>query len=58
MKSCRYFVIANSSYSAMAAILGEAKDKRVIAPRPWFGPAAQITGEDIYGADWTVLNWQ
>jgi len=58
MKSCRYFVIANSSYSAMAAILGETKDKMVVAPRPWFGPAAQITGEDIYGSDWTVLNWQ
>ena len=58
MKSCRHFIIGNSSYSAMAAILGEAKDKRVIAPRPWFGPKyTGITGEDIYGPDWTVLNW-
>lgn len=58
LKSCRHFIIGNSSYSAMAAILGEAKDKRVVAPRPWFGPAAQITGEDIYGKDWTVINWE
>lgn len=58
MKSCRDFIIGNSSYSAMAAILGEAKDKRVVAPRPWFGPAyAHITGEDIYCPDWTVINW-
>lgn len=59
MKSCHSFIIANSSYSAMAAILGEAKDKKVIAPRPWFGSGyAQITGEDIYGSDWKVINWQ
>lgn len=59
MKRCRHFIIANSSYSAMAAVLGEAKDKRVIAPRPWFGPGyAQITGEDIYGDGWKVINWQ
>lgn len=58
MKSCHSFIIANSSYSAMAAILGDAKDKRVIAPRPWFGSGyAQITGEDIYGADWKVIDW-
>lgn len=58
MKRCRHFIIGNSSYSAMAAVLGEHPDKRVVAPRPWFGPAyAQITGEDIYGRDWTVINW-
>lgn len=59
MKTCVSFIIGNSSYSAMAAILGEAKDKRVVAPRPWFGPAyTQITGEDIYVDDWTVINWR
>lgn len=59
MKSCRHFIVGNSSYSAMAAILAEAKDKRVIAPRPWFGPKyAQITGEDIYGSDWTVIDYE
>lgn len=58
MKRCRHFIIANSSYSAFAAVLGDAPDKQVIAPRPWFGPAAQITGEDIYGLDWEVINWQ
>lgn len=59
LKSCASFIIGNSSYSAMAAILGEAKDKRVVAPRPWFGPSyTNITGEDIYCDDWTVINWQ
>jgi len=59
MKRCKSFIIGNSSYSAMAAVLGEHPEKRVAAPRPWFGPAyAQIDGEDIYEKDWTVINWQ
>lgn len=59
MKSCRHFIIGNSSYSAMAAILGGAKDKRVMAPSPWFGPKyTNITGKDIYCADWTVINYE
>lgn len=59
MKSCRHFIIGNSSYSAMAAILGEAKDKRVIAPAPWFGPKyTNITGKDIYCDGWTVIDYE
>lgn len=61
MKSCRHFIIGNSSYSAMAAILGDAKDKRVIAPSPWFGPSWHPNiraNRDIYGPQWTVINWQ
>ncbi len=59
MKSCRHFIISNSSYSAMAAVLGSALGKRVIAPRPWFGPKyAQITGEDIYEPSWEVVNYE
>lgn len=59
MKSCRHFIIGNSSYSAMAAILGEAKDKKVIAPAPWFGPKyTNITGNDIYCDGWTVIDYE
>jgi hypothetical protein len=59
MKSCRHFIIGNSSYSAMAAILGEAPDKKVIAPSPWFGPKyTDITGKDIYCDDWTIINYE
>lgn len=57
LKTCRHFIIANSSYSAMAAILGDASDKQVVAPRPWFGPAAGITGEDIYSDGWKVIDY-
>jgi hypothetical protein len=59
MKACRHFIIGNSSYSAMAAILGEAPDKKVIAPAPWFGPKyTDIKGDDIYCSDWTVINYE
>lgn len=59
MKTCRHFIIGNSSYSAMAAILADHPEKRVIAPRPWFGHKyTNITGEDIYGSDWEVVDYQ
>lgn len=59
MKSCRHFIIGNSSYSAMAATLGEAKDKIAVAPDPWFGKAyTQITGKDIYNPGWRIVNWE
>lgn len=59
MKRCKSFIIGNSSYSALAAVLGEHPEKRVVAPRPWFGRAyCSITGEDIYEPDWSVINWE
>jgi len=59
LKRCRSFIIGNSSYSAMAAILGEHPEKRVVAPRPWFGPKyTSINGEDIYDSNWSIINWQ
>lgn len=59
MKTCRHFIIGNSSYSAFAAVLGEAPDKRVVAPRPWFGAGyTDIDGEDIYSDNWTIIDWK
>jgi hypothetical protein len=40
MKQCRSFITANSSFSHMAAILGEHPDKKIIMPRRWFGSQA------------------
>lgn len=58
MKRCRDFIIGNSSYSAFASLLGEHPQKRIVAPAPWFGPKyTQITGDDIYDKDWTVIDY-
>lgn len=59
MKRCRHFIISNSSFSAMAAVLGEAPDKKVVAPSPWFGGPYSTTldPKDIYNPDWTIINY-
>lgn len=48
MKACRHFIAANSSYSLMAAILGNAEDKIIICPSNWFGDIAGLSTKDIY----------
>jgi len=59
LKTCRHFIISNSSFSAFAAILGEAPDKKVVAPSPWFGAAyaGTLEEENIYSDGWTVINY-
>lgn len=59
LKSCSRFIIGNSSYGAIAAVLSDAPGKQVVAPRPWFGPAyTRITGEDICSDGWKVIDWK
>lgn len=60
LKRCSHFIIANSSYSAFAAILGDAPDKKVIAPYPWFGGpyTATLDPKDIYSPGWTVVDYR
>jgi hypothetical protein len=56
MKRCKSFIIANSSFSAMAAILGEDKEKQVVAPSRWFGTQANgLDASDIYDKTWRVI---
>lgn len=56
MKKCKNFIIANSSFSAMAAHLGEHPDKKVVAPKRWFGEQANgLSSEDIYDKNWIVI---
>lgn len=60
MKGCRHFIIANSSYSAIAAWLSEWEDKKVISPSGynWFGLAAEINGNDIPHESWTQIRFE
>lgn len=60
MKRCHSFIIGNSSYSAMAAVLGDAPDKKIVAPHPWFGGPylESLDAKDIYSEDWIVIDYQ
>jgi hypothetical protein len=55
MKRCKHFIIANSSFSAMAALLADHPDKIVIAPERWFGPSVDISAKDIYHNKWIII---
>jgi hypothetical protein len=43
MKRCKSFITANSSFSFMAALLGEHPEKKIIMPERWFGKQANIS---------------
>jgi len=59
MKSCKHFIISNSSYSLMAAILGEHPEKQVVGPSPWFGGeyARTHSERDILSPGWYVVHY-
>jgi hypothetical protein len=55
MMWCRHFIIANSTFSWWGSWLGWDKDKRIIAPRRWFGDLAGISSKDIYTQNMIVI---
>lgn len=54
MKSCKYHVIANSSFSWWTAWLSARQDKKVIAPKYWFNDGPKDT-EDLIPKTWHLL---
>jgi|TARA_B100000900_G_scaffold298605_1_gene257087 hypothetical protein len=56
MSLCSHAIVANSSMSWWGAWLQSNPNKKVIAPKKWFGPAyADKDTKDLYCSDWIVL---
>jgi hypothetical protein len=59
MSACDHFIVANSTFSWWPAFLGEAKDKIVLCPSPWFRGVPEA-GADLIIPDWQTLepDWE
>lgn len=56
MRQCENFIIANSSFSWWAAWLIKNESKKIIAPKNWFGPAANgKSSKGLYCPGWIVF---
>jgi hypothetical protein len=56
MSLCSHAIIANSSLSWWGAWLINNPNKKVIAPKMWFGPAyADKDTKDLYCSDWIIV---
>lgn len=56
MSMCDHHIIANSSFSWWGAWLNPKKDKRVIAPKLWFGEKYNYHNlKDLYCDDWEII---
>ncbi len=56
MSMCTNNIIANSSFSWWGAWLNQNEDKKVIAPKNWFGPNFHhFKTHDIIPKEWTLM---
>jgi len=55
MSMCKNNIIANSSFSWWGAWLNTNLNKKVIAPKKWFGPHLKESSDDIYPNTWEVI---
>ena len=55
MSSCQTNIISNSTFSWWAAWANQNNNKRVLAPRTWFGPEGPQDWQDIYCEGWEII---
>lgn len=56
MARCKDHIIANSTFSWWSAFLGVNPERRIIAPKQWFGPAyANLNTDDLIPEGWERL---
>mgnify|MGYP001412022228 CR=1 FL=1 len=55
MSMCKNNIIANSTFSWWGAWLNTNINKKVIAPREWFGPHLRESSDDIYPESWQII---
>ena len=55
MSLCDNNIIANSSFSWWGAWLNQNPNKKVIAPKKWFGPAINHNTKDLIPESWIII---
>lgn len=55
MSLCNHNIIANSTFSWWGAWLNENLNKKIVAPKKWFGPQANLNTINIYPKEWITI---